>query len=170
MRKYQEIRYVPIPKSWEKSHCISREEGTRWYTEKGGGEFFDAWIEDIHGAHLGLLIPLQWVPAFVGVSRSAVYQRAKAGGLTVFSYVVVEPRRTILGALKEEIRERYDLVPVSECKQWQRLLYDRANKVQGLTGKEVDMDDVADMEEKERAYQLRERARRQVEEKTKGGD
>jgi len=81
------------------------------------------------------MIPLQWVPDYVGVSRAAVHQRAKNGGLTVFSFIVVERSRTILGGMRDrETRKRYDLVPLSECDAWHLLLLERCDEVRGACG------------------------------------
>jgi len=100
-----------------------RREGSLWPNRDG--ELHEAMASESSG----LLLPLQWVADFVGVSRAAVHKRAKSGGLTVFSYIIEEGATTILGRVKhKETRKRYDLVPFSECEQWRWLLLELANE------------------------------------------
>ncbi|MCE5327252.1 MAG: hypothetical protein LLG01_12660 [Planctomycetaceae bacterium] len=102
---------------------MSRIEGTNWWVEKNRLWYFRHWMAEVQKAHGGNLLPLQWVPDYVGVSRAAVYQRAKSGGLTVFSFIVVANSRTILGGVRErETRKRYDYAILSECDAWREKL------------------------------------------------
>lgn len=125
----REITPVAVPHLWAMSGVVERLEDTRWYVERGSTQALRQWLKEIHDTMAkragGLLVPLQWVPVVVGVSREAVNKRAKSGGLTVFSFIVEEHQRTILGGTrKRDSRQRYDLVPYSECEQWRDLLWE----------------------------------------------
>jgi len=128
-RKKIEIGFVEPPKAWPKSHKVERLEGTRWYVERGTDIDFRSWLDDLQGATwLGLLIPYQWVPMYVGVSRAAVHLRANSGGLTVFSFIIQEPRRTLFGKTEErDSRMRYDYAVLSECREWRDALCELAD-------------------------------------------
>ncbi|MEM1210765.1 MAG: hypothetical protein AAGI68_00555 [Planctomycetota bacterium] len=131
MSERLEIKPVTVPTEWVESLAVERLEDTRWYIERGSQRQFFQWLGELHRnmqkRRGGILIPLQWVPGLVGVSRTAVQKRAKSGGLTVFSYVITEPYSTLLGGVKErETKKRYDLVPWSECEQWRKILFEIA--------------------------------------------
>lgn len=121
--------FVKLPKRWENSPVVKRlYPGTRWFVERGAKITFRHWLEELHEAYPGNLIPLQWVAEYVGVSRAAVHQRGKNGGLTVFSYIVQETRKTILGGLKDrDSRMRFDYAVKSECDHWHDLLLEYAD-------------------------------------------
>ena len=115
-----------LPGIWGMSHAIDQIEGTRWYVERGGVAALRQWLEEVHEANPGDLIPMQWAPHFIGVSRTAIRKRATAGKITVLTFIPVEPARTILG--KEEYREgrsSFDYLILSECKAWQDELFER---------------------------------------------
>lgn len=127
-----EIQYVDPPASWADSVVTKRIEGTRWFEEEGSAVLFHQWMRELQDEmkkkRAGLLIPLQWVPDYVRVSRAAVHKRASRGGLTVFSYIIKQPSAGLLGWTKDKPRARYDLVPVKECDQWRELLMELHNQ------------------------------------------
>lgn len=130
----RDITPVNIPTHWEGSLAVERLEGTRWYVESGPIHTFRQWLDEIHKSMRrksgGILLPLQWVPAFVGVSRESVLKRAKNGGLTVFSFKVTERSRSILGGVRDrETKQKYDLVPYVECQEWRDILLDVADSI-----------------------------------------
>lgn len=118
------FQFVELPDLWKDSAVIEQlYPGTRWYVERGSVQQFRHWLRELHQAHGGNLIPFSWVPDFVGVSRSAVHQRARAGGLTVFSFIVTQYSHTFLGGARQrDTRQRYDYATISECRGWSELL------------------------------------------------
>jgi hypothetical protein len=122
MAKRKEIEPIELPKLWQKSVRVRLlYEGSRWYAERGQ-VFFNRWLNELCDAGI-VVIPLQFVPDYVGVSREAVLKRAKNGGLTVFSFIFPECVKTLLGKLKErDGKKRIDLVPKDECDQWREIL------------------------------------------------
>lgn len=103
-----------------------RRDTDRWWIEHGPSPHFRQWMAELHEALPGDLIPLQWVPEFVGVSRAAVRKRAAAGGLTVFSFILTEYSKNIFGVVAErETRKRYDYAAISECLAWRDILINR---------------------------------------------
>lgn len=130
MSSRREIPYVEPPRIWTGSLAVTKIPDTRWWIEEGyGGQGFRQWLNEIHKAmaeqSAGIVVPLQWVPELIGVTRAAVHKRAKNGGLTVFTYVIVKPAKTLLGfKVKEDTRKRYDLVPLRECEAWRDILWE----------------------------------------------
>lgn len=129
MGNRRDIPYVKIPALWINSKIVLRKPNTRWYVQEGPSFLFRTWLKELNEGlkknRSGTLIPMQWVPECVGVSRAAVHKRADRGGLTVFSYVIVEPNSTVLGKLlQSETRKQYDLVPFVECQAWREILVD----------------------------------------------
>lgn len=122
--------YVKLPAKWKGSHVIERlYEGSRWYVERGPMVHLRWWLLELRETYKGNLIPFSWVPDFVGVSRAAVHKRARAGGLTVFSFIATEQSRTFLGGLRErDTRRRYEYAVMSECEAWQELLREWADQ------------------------------------------
>ena len=129
MKMDDDFPYVDyLPKLFRTSPLIERE-GIRWYTQHGSWQEFYHWYRIISEAYSGNLIPLQYVPEFVGVSRASVHKRAKNGGLTIFSFVVTERKHTILGTRKDrDTKKRYDMTMLSECQEWYSRLLDRASR------------------------------------------
>lgn len=129
MKMDDDFPYVDyLPKLFRTSPLIKRE-GIRWYTQRGSRQEFFHWYRIISEAYPGNLIPLQFVPEFVGVSRASVHKRAKNGRLTIFSFVVTEHKYTILGTRKDrDTKKRYDMTMLSECREWYSRLVDRANR------------------------------------------
>lgn len=111
--------YVSPPPKWKGSVVIEHERGTRQYLERGTRQAFAYWCEELHEWLPGDLIPLSWVPEYVGVTRAAVRQRVKANRLTVFSYIF-EEQKTLVGKLinTKETRKRFDYAAISECQAW----------------------------------------------------
>lgn len=126
-----EIQFVDPPDWWLTSPKVKMADGTRWFEEVGSAAEFHLWMRELQDEmkkkRAGLLIPLQWVPDYVRVSRAAVHKRASRGGLTVFSYIINQPSAGLLGWTKDKPRARYDLVPVKECDQWRELLMELHN-------------------------------------------
>ncbi|HAI13596.1 MAG TPA: hypothetical protein DCM28_17955 [Phycisphaerales bacterium] len=123
------IKHVSIPGMWGMSAAVYKIEGTRWYVEEGPVPHFRQWLKELNKEMRketgSLLLPMQWVPMYVGVSRAAVKKRAETGGLTVFSYKFIQRSRTLLGKeTYKETRKQIDLVPYSECDQWREILLD----------------------------------------------
>ena len=123
MRHSGNIEPVKIPKAWKDSLAVKLlYEKSRWYYESGSEREFRHWVREISEAKIDT-IPLQWVPEYVGVSRVAVLKRAKAGGLTVFSFVFTRFSKNLLGYTKEKgSKKQYDLVPLVECDQWREII------------------------------------------------
>ena len=121
------IRYVRIPHQWAGSLAVERLDGTRWYIEKGPISDFRQFMKELSEAmakqKAGILVPLQWAPTLVGVSREAVNKRARTGTLTVFSFVITEHKRTRFGGSKmKDTKKKYDLIPFRELSDWRDLL------------------------------------------------
>ncbi|MGP1346373.1 MAG: hypothetical protein ACTS3F_06870 [Phycisphaerales bacterium] len=124
-----QLPYGHLPAIWSKSVVIEQLEGTRWYIEESHPINFRTWLEEIHSVNPGDLIPMQWAPAVVGVSRQALHKRAAAGNLTVFSFIPTERRSTILGRSKpRESRSSFDYVVLSECLAWRDEVLDRMDQ------------------------------------------
>jgi len=120
------IKFVDPPKQWKKSPVVKQLLGTRVWLERGSAKLLRHWLREVNEALAGNLIPLPWVPEFVGVTRAAVHKRVKAGGLTVFSFTLVEATRGMLGKIVErETRERYEYAVLSECDEWRVMLIER---------------------------------------------
>jgi hypothetical protein len=114
------------PPKWKGSPVITCDPGTRWYVESGPSQNFKHWLRELHEYHPGNLIPMQWVPQFVGVTRGAVKQRLDAGGLTAFSFVVKEAQSSMLGKRKyRETRYRFDYMVIPECEAWRDSILER---------------------------------------------
>lgn len=124
MVEQESFPFVKVPRKWVGSKVIEYlYEGTRWYVERGQVAQFRHWLRELRDALRGNLIPFSWAPDFVGVSRSALHKRARAGGLTVFTFIVTENSRTFLGGSRErDTRRRYDYATISECEAWRDLL------------------------------------------------
>ena len=127
MRHSGIIKPVNIPRQWKDSVAIELlYEKSRWYFESGSESNFRHWVCEISEAKIET-IPLQWVPEYVGVSRAAVLKRAKAGGLTVFSFIFTEYSKNLLGRTKtRDSKKQYDVVPLDECNQWRNIILEIA--------------------------------------------
>jgi hypothetical protein len=111
------------PKSWIDSAAVEHERASRQWTERGSAMDFRQWVRELHEAMGGDLIPLQWVPEFVGVTRAAVRQRVEASMLTVFRYVITELSVSVFGGVKDrETRRTYEYASVRECKAWREIV------------------------------------------------
>jgi hypothetical protein len=125
-----QFEFVEPPKKWLRN---GKPEvlypGSRWYIEKGYAQQLHHWIKELNVNPEEPVIPLQWAPDIIGVSRTALLKRAKAGGLTVMSYQIVSYSKTVLGGVKDrDTKSRYDYVYLSECEQWKSELLHRASK------------------------------------------
>lgn len=128
-----EIPYVELRKPFLGSVVIEQIPGTRCYVERGTLSRFHWWLRDMRKMYQAEgTIPLQWVADLVGVSRSAVHKRVKTGGLTVFTYQVVEATRTFLGGWREkDSRNHYDYAILSECEAWREAVIEEADYEEG---------------------------------------
>lgn len=108
-RYLQLAGYLPLP-------------GTRVYIERGDALTLASWNGRLQSVFAGELLPYEWVPHYVGVSREAVQRRADRGELTVFAFALQAGEqppsvgRAPLAAL------RYRFVPLQECLQWRIFL------------------------------------------------
>lgn len=113
------LPYGSLPAIWIGSPRIGVVEGTRWFTETGSMAEFRPWLDELHKANPGDLIPMQWAPQYVGVTRPGIRKRAISGNLTVFSFTVEETFKSLLGRRKDrESRTSFDYLVLSECKAW----------------------------------------------------
>ncbi|MEM6553962.1 MAG: hypothetical protein AAF750_17740 [Planctomycetota bacterium] len=121
-----QIQPVSPPPKWIDSAVVKCEPGTRWWVERGPSDHFKHWLRELHNHLGGDLIPMQWVPLFVGVTRRAVRKRVDGGGLTAFSFVVEELHRSMLGKeTNRETKNRYDYLVMSECEAWREAIIER---------------------------------------------
>lgn len=121
--------FVAPPPTWVKSKAIKAEPGTRWFVERGPSKNFKHWLRELHEHLPGDLIPMQWVPQFVGVTRGAVKKRLDGGGLTGFSFVVVQADPSMLGSRAyRETKGRFDYLVVSECEHWREQVMERLDE------------------------------------------
>lgn len=128
MRKSQFVFVDPPPK-WTGSVAVKRIPETRWYVEGGPIMHFKHWMRELHQHLPGDLIPMPWVPEFVGVTRGAVKKRADAGSLTVFTFIVEEAQRSMLGKRAyRETKSRFDYMVISECEAWREDVLARLEK------------------------------------------
>ena len=103
--------------SYVKQVDAETQTGTRIYRERGSGLL--EWVDHIHEWFNGELIPSEWVPDYVGVTRAAVHKRFKKGQLTLFVYELHDYIESIFTAtLRTKMRSEYRYVPRSECDIW----------------------------------------------------
>jgi len=123
------LDHVELPEWLHKRAGLElRHPGSRWWQEVHRRSNLFHFLRDVNKAFPADLVPLQWVPKLVNVSRESVLRRAKRGGLTVVSFVPLETKRNILGGVREkESRNSFDFALISECEQWRDLLIDRAD-------------------------------------------
>lgn len=130
MKTINDFPFVEPPEKWlrnGKPKILYK--NSRWYVEEGTAVWLNHWLSEISGELAGNLIPLQWAPDFIGVSRAALLQRAKNGGLTVISYHIVEPRKSLLGTVKDrDTKKSYDYLIMSECQAWKEILTTRLER------------------------------------------
>ena len=120
------LPYGKLPPVWSNSHVIEQIKGTRWYVEKGTMMAFRHWMNEVHKFNPGDLIPMQWATQFIGISRPAIRKRALAGNLTVFSFSLQEPVKTLLGRTTyRENRSSFDYLIKSECEAWRDELFEK---------------------------------------------
>ena len=126
----QDFEFVDPPKKWLKNGKPELlYKGSRWYVEKHYAQQLHHWIKELNVNPDEPVIPLQWAPDIIGVSRTALLKRAKAGGLTVMSYQIISFSKTVLGGAKDrDTKQRYDYVFLSECIAWRNILERRAQK------------------------------------------
>jgi hypothetical protein len=82
-----------------------------------GPDSLQTWMEHLRAELQGNLIPLQWVPDFVGVSRAAVHKRVKQGKLTVFVYEISD-YLSAFGKTWTKRRGEVAYCVLSECQAW----------------------------------------------------
>lgn len=92
-------------------------EGTRIYRQAGSDLL--GWVDCIQEWFDGELIPSEWVPDYVGVTRAAVHKRFKKGQLTLFVYELHDYVASVFTAtVRTKMRCEYRYVPRSECDIW----------------------------------------------------
>lgn len=144
MARLPDLPFGQIPANWHGSLVVEVLDGTRWFIEKGTIQHFRQWIQEVHEANPGDLLPLQWAPMYIGVSRPAIRKRLLAGRLTMFTYSVVETTKTLLGRVENrEGRTTFDYLIMSECAAWRDDLLDQIHQ-------EFQADDI----ERHRAHKL----------------
>lgn len=107
------------------------QEGTRIYRERGPDLL--GWVDSIQEWFGGELIPSEWVPDYVGVTRAAVHKRFKRGQLTLFVYELHDYVESLITSnLRTKMRNEYRYVPRSECDIW------RLNSIQHPERSDID--------------------------------
>ena len=120
------LPFGSIPLEWHGSLVVDVVDGTRWFTETGNTQSFRHWFDEIQRANPGDLIPVQWAPQYIGVTRPGIRKRALAGKLTVFSFSVTEQVKTLLGRIENrETRTSFDFLVKSECEAWRDGLFEQ---------------------------------------------
>jgi len=120
-KKLEKFPYDQLPPLWRNSVAITKRPNTYWFEEIRTNNLFEAWLKELHNHHGADLLPMQWASIYVGVSRTAVLEKAKRGELFVFSYVVSErdeKSSRYLFRLKKQTKLRYDYVLISELDKW----------------------------------------------------
>lgn len=114
-------------KNWKTTSVELKEEGTLWFIDRSDSVFFWKWVQELHERFPNDLIPLQWVPEYVRVSRVAVLKRANAGKMHVFSFIVTAWEKNFLGTAKvRDTKTRYDYALLSECVAWRDGIMERS--------------------------------------------
>jgi hypothetical protein len=122
-----EFPYAEPPENWRRLNEVKCVKGMRWWIEKGSGPSFRLWLYDLldDKDYKEKLIPLQCVAEFVGVTRAAVHKRAKAGKLTVFTFIFTEPEKELVRKGRMRAISRCDFAVMSECEAWGHSLSDQ---------------------------------------------
>ena len=68
--------------------------------------------------HIGPCVSPGRAAVYANVSRTAVYKRMKAGGLTAFCFRITAKTRTPFGNQKKLKELPLIYIPVEECKAW----------------------------------------------------
>lgn len=118
-----EHEYIRVPRSVARMGQ-GRDEGKRVYRMFGDFEDFREWYKTVTGKIEGGVVPLTWVPHYVGATRAAVYKRAKEGRLTAFVFQV-EAKGLLHRVFDETAKNQYVLVPMEEVKTWAREMDER---------------------------------------------
>lgn len=111
--------------------------GTRIYRKSGPEDQMAAW-SDVVFRVAGPCVSPGGAAMRVGVSRAAVHQRLKDGGLTGFFYYSTKGRRTLFGGKQPKRRLEVGFIPVSECNDWRRELEERAIERGVITREELE--------------------------------
>ena len=92
-------------------------EGTRIILHQGIN--FLSWVHYMHELFAGELIPVEWAPDYVRVTRAAVHKRIKKGQLSVLEYQLEERVPSAFSTrTRARMRNRYRYVFASECDIW----------------------------------------------------
>ncbi len=108
--------------------------GTRMYRKTGPQEEIGYWQDAIFSICDDAVSPGGCI-GYVSVSRAAVHKRMKEGKLTCFLFDITHRKRNLFGVTKQVRELAVALIPVSECKAWQKELEQRAID-QGLVTEE----------------------------------
>ena len=101
---------------------------TRRYEMVGGHPELQTWLSILGEQFVGDLLPLNWCPEYVGVTRAAIHKRIKAGNLTAFVFCLVGKPFTVFGAKYAITRQEFAYVLRSECDAWQKQLLERRDR------------------------------------------
>lgn len=105
------------------------DEDTRIFRQSGIQMSFHSWMFNLQDEMKGNLIPSNWVPEFVGVSRAAVHKRIKAGRLTMFVFDLMDHKLTVLMKYKEVRICDFSYCVRSECFAWyEEIMFRNARK------------------------------------------
>ena len=123
------LPYGRIPFIWTISYAVKQVPDTRIFKDRGSMIHFSQWLDELHEANPGNLLPLQWAPAFCRVTRPGVRKRIMSGNMTLFSFVLLEETKTILGRVEtRESRTSFDYVIKSECEAWREELLQKRDE------------------------------------------
>lgn len=93
-------------------------EGTRIYSDIGERDSLMFWNEQLH-SYFGMdLVPYDWAPDYVGVTRAAIRKREQKGQLTVFQLSMEEWVLGLFGERRRRMREKYRFVLRTELNIW----------------------------------------------------
>lgn len=107
---------VVIPPAFE--HLIGvPDSGTRTYRAEGIHSQMRRWFDGLC-QHIGPCVSPGGAAVYANVSRTAVYKRMKAGGLTAFCFRITAKTRTPFGNQKKLKELPLIYIPVEECKAW----------------------------------------------------
>lgn len=98
---------------------IRRDENTRVYRESSNPKSLPQWVHGLQEHFSGELLPFEWVPEYVGVSRASVHKRMRKGQLTVFVLEVLDEFTPVLRWTRPpKTRRECKYVPRTECDAW----------------------------------------------------
>lgn len=98
---------------------MTQDPGTRLYRVREHWPGLQEWVHQLQAAFGGELLPFEWVPDYVRVTRAAVHKRVRKGQLTVFAFEALDEFASVLGVRpRPKMRAEYRYVPRTECDIW----------------------------------------------------